>query len=834
MKSSSGCRLGLWILSGSLALAGCGGGAGGTPGDTTAPSIPVISSIAPASRSEIDLAWFASTDNVAVTGYRVYRAGVQVATPSGLSFHDSGLSAGTEYCYTVAAYDAAGNASAQGSPACATTLPPTPPAPPAAAVGLDALGADGQITLRWEPVAGATSYNLYFAAVTGVTSQNWASLQGGGRVLGVSNPYVRTGLTNLVTSFYVVTAANAGGEGPASLQVAAQPVKASAGLVGGWDWLQPRLTGDWLTAVHFASASEGWTVGSAGTILHTGDGGATWARQEASTTSGLTDVDFVGASTGWAVGGGGSFGQTYATILHTTDGGVTWRSQAAGDAPFLSGVDFVDASNGWAVGSDGVILHTADGGRTWARQASGTTALLWKVRFLDASTGWVAGGNGGEGVVLRTTDGGSTWAATTLVQAQLTDLFFASAMRGWAVDAATPGRILGTTDGGVTWGPLPTGSTASLQGIAFADASTGWAVGSAGVVLKTTNGGASWTTTSAGPSATLSGVAVRGPQDLVVVGDSGSILRSGDGGATWAPEGGRTLPRFTPATLTFPDAATGWAAVDATAYRTGDGGFTWAAQPIFSAEPLGWLQFVSGTAGWAVGRSDGTCLAPPCNAVYRTLDGGTTWELRGHVASAGMQVWNVDFADDLHGWAVGVGGLIRATADGGGSWTTQSSGTVALLSAVKAVDGSTAWVVGDGGMILKTVNGGAQWLGQLSGTTQWLNAITAADATRAWAVGGNSSPGVAALVATTDGGAHWVAQSHPGSGTLSDVHFVNATTGWAVGSGGMVLGTTDGGASWGLQACATTQDLYRIRAASGQVGWIATSGDLLGTASGGR
>lgn len=45
--------------------------------------------------SQINLTWTASTDNVGVTGYRVFRNGTQVGTPSGTSYSDTGLTAST-------------------------------------------------------------------------------------------------------------------------------------------------------------------------------------------------------------------------------------------------------------------------------------------------------------------------------------------------------------------------------------------------------------------------------------------------------------------------------------------------------------------------------------------------------------------------------------------------------------------------------------------------------------------------------------------------------------------------------------------------------------------
>ncbi|NUR26957.1 MAG: cellulose-binding protein [Catenulispora sp.] len=89
--------------------------------DTTPPSTPSNLAVAGVSSSSASLSWSPSSDNVGVTGYRVYRNGVQVGTTGGTSFTDSGLSASTQYTYKVAATDAAGNVSAQSAGVTATT-----------------------------------------------------------------------------------------------------------------------------------------------------------------------------------------------------------------------------------------------------------------------------------------------------------------------------------------------------------------------------------------------------------------------------------------------------------------------------------------------------------------------------------------------------------------------------------------------------------------------------------------------------------------------------------------------------------------------------------------
>lgn len=90
--------------------------------DTTPPSVPTGVSATASSSTQINLTWSAATDNVGVTGYKVYRSGTLIGSPTATSYNDTGLTASSSYSYTVAACDAANNCSAQSSAASATTL----------------------------------------------------------------------------------------------------------------------------------------------------------------------------------------------------------------------------------------------------------------------------------------------------------------------------------------------------------------------------------------------------------------------------------------------------------------------------------------------------------------------------------------------------------------------------------------------------------------------------------------------------------------------------------------------------------------------------------------
>ncbi len=138
--------------------------------DTSAPSVPASPSATATAFNRVALTWTASSDNVGVSGYRIYRDStlVGVVAGSATSFADVTTTGSTTYSYTVAAVDAAGNASAQSSAAGATTpsgTPGTDTTAPSTPTGLSgtAVGA-GRIDLAWtastDDVAVA-GYNVY-------------------------------------------------------------------------------------------------------------------------------------------------------------------------------------------------------------------------------------------------------------------------------------------------------------------------------------------------------------------------------------------------------------------------------------------------------------------------------------------------------------------------------------------------------------------------------------------------------------------------------------------------------------------------------------------------
>lgn len=135
------------------------------PPDTTAPSAPSSLTAPSKSNVTVNLSWTASTDNVGVIGYDVYRNGTLLGSTAGATTYNvSGLTPSTTYTFTVKARDAAGNVSAASNTLSVTTDAGDTQAP-TAPTGLSYTAkTDTSITLTWNASTdnmGVTGYNIY-------------------------------------------------------------------------------------------------------------------------------------------------------------------------------------------------------------------------------------------------------------------------------------------------------------------------------------------------------------------------------------------------------------------------------------------------------------------------------------------------------------------------------------------------------------------------------------------------------------------------------------------------------------------------------------------------
>jgi photosystem II stability/assembly factor-like uncharacterized protein len=292
--------------------------------------------------------------------------------------------------------------------------------------------------------------------------------------------------------------------------------------------------------IWFISPETGWAVSSEGLILHTNDGGASWARQfrvpmvetdTGPTAIWLRCVSFASAQRGWV---GTLTGK--ALMFQTVDGGKNWTSVSnlPANAPLaICGLYAVSESVVYASGTNWPgrnfptrVMKTSNGGETWIAVDMGAHASnLIDIFFFDENRGFVVGGHSHNDdptladvipVVLSTEDGGQTWVN------RVAGLVFEPGEWGWKIcfvnndvgyvslESFTRAAVLKTTDGGRTWTRHPINDpqgNIDIEGVGFITEDCGWVGGwghvaapanldayrrSTGLSSGTTDGGPHW------------------------------------------------------------------------------------------------------------------------------------------------------------------------------------------------------------------------------------------------------------------------------------------------------------------------------------------------------
>ncbi|MEX2455667.1 MAG: YCF48-related protein [Balneolaceae bacterium] len=203
----------------------------------------------------------------------------------------------------------------------------------------------------------------------------------------------------------------------------------------------------------------------------------------------------------------------------------------------------------------------------------------------------------------------------------------------------------------------------------------------------------------------------------------------------------------------------------------------------------------------------------------------------------------VYFVDRNIGWAVGDGGTIIHSSDGGKNWAPQESGTTNQLNNVYFFDEFTGWIAGNDNLVLYTENGGKEWTERrpTSVSGQRITDISFTDWKRGWSAGGpgghiyytdnaglswdrqaslNPNSTISAIESinhqtayasvdnqlffTDNKGEEWeehssLSESEFESLIINDIHFVNDTLGWAIGNNenaGVILRSNNSGNRW--------------------------------------
>ncbi len=470
--------------------------------------------------------------------------------------------------------------------------------------------------------------------------------------------------------------------------------------------------------ISFADANNGWVSGSAkgndspGILLHTGDGGENWIHlpvERLLPGEWIKAVKFISAQEGWLV----SFKRAQDehdtdttmflwTIFHTQNGGQTWKAQKTvlDERVWTPTISFADGNQGW-VTVGGNILHTVDGGNTWIDQnyrfiVDDTEVMFWPggMNFLDNQRGWIVGFGG----ILMTSDGGDTWLQEQQQMPfgyrHMNDIIFVTPEKGWAV--GDDGGILHTADGGLSWEAQESSVSVELLGVHFASTQEGWVVGDEGAILYTVNGGNTWKKQDSGTKTILNDVQFVDTQEGWVVGGelislnvwSKTILHTVDGGHEW--ETVRNAPvEYCLTDVHFVNPQIGWFAGGINVFHTEDGGKNWQEQ-LHKAGAL-WsggyraIYFLDALTGWLVDR----------HYIAHTTNGGHTWKVQ--YDSGDERLRDLYFANRDEGWVVGRWNVLH-TEDGGQTW---SSGPEIGLNSICYGGPGTLWGVDNNGLFLK-------------------------------------------------------------------------------------------------------------------------------------
>jgi hypothetical protein len=342
--------------------------------DTTPPATPSGLSATAISSSQIDLSWSPSFDTggSGLAGYKVYRSTTQIATTTATNYSDNGRAANTRYCYKVAAYDNAGNTSAQSAQACATT--------------------------QADPVAG------------------W-------------NLVPTDGVMNSFTTLYSVWTSD-----PSN--VWAVGYNSGWGTIFKWDGTSWSVAWSGSStiprAIWGSSSSDIWAVGSHGVILHWN--GTSWSL--VSNPAGDNNINAVwgtGPNNVWAVGPVDT-ATNYSFALHWN--GQSWSVVSTGSTLRLTGIWGSGTNDIWAVGLNGGILHWNGTSWSTSVYGMVSLPNLWGIWGSAANDVWAVGGSPTLGNKLMHWNGSSWSTITPVTTSCLYGVWGTAGNDVWVVGAA--------------------------------------------------------------------------------------------------------------------------------------------------------------------------------------------------------------------------------------------------------------------------------------------------------------------------------------------------------------------------------------------------------------
>ena len=512
--------------------------------------------------------------------------------------------------------------------------------------------------------------------------------------------------------------------------------------------------------------------------------------------------------------------------------GWTWQNPLP-QGNDLAGIIAFSRDTLLLIGNSSTFLLSTDGGNSWLSNAVDGPKFeqVRSVTFGDAQSGFMTA----DSSVYRSSDGGTTWSP--VFTGPIIASCFQDGQKGCVLlnsDGPGGSKIYHTHDGGSSW--ISQSLPISLQRacMAFSDSLHGMILGYQGEVLITSDGGISWSDHGYGAYWGNTALYFFDNQTGWLVGEAANICKTTNGGQSWAKEytgnDWETLRG-----IYFKDAARGWAWGPGLFLTTTNGGISWsnASKPV--SRDINAIQFSDSNTGWAVGSG---------GVILRSGNGGASWVARSALLDA-ARFNAVRFISENEGWVTGsvtdgTTGVVYHTTDGGTAWTRQIGNLPGEGTSLWFMNRDTGWIStgnqNTGGRIFKTTDNGTTWtekarvstpLRNVVFTSQWIG----------WAVGQGT------MFKTTDGGDNWSQQptglENP---NLQWCDFSDSLLGWLVGltsvngaETALVAVTTDGGATWARRTLSMLESLRKVEFLDARLGWaVGDSETIFATADGGQ
>lgn len=301
-----------------------------------------------------------------------------------------------------------------------------------------------------------------------------------------------------------------------------------------------------------------------------------------------------------------------------------WLRQQSPTSKNLKNVFFINNSTGWISGDSGFIARTNDSGSNWSVLNTNVTNDIQAIYFINERLGWAVGWEvfpdstsflGTK--ILKTTNGGDDWISYMYPEENrfIKTICFIDSANGFM--AGAPLSIFYTSDAGLRWSSVDTDTSLLIgfpvENIKFLNSQTGFACGGfrdlAGSMWVSTNGGFNWKASVVGPEPL---------NDLYIFSNGNAIAAGGD-----FEYGSSTV-------------------------RTSNLGQSWFYDTLGTFGVASGIDFRTSYEGWIT-------LGIAQKFAY-TKDTGNSWS--NVFTPDSMPVFDVDFTDSLHGWAVGYSGCI--------------------------------------------------------------------------------------------------------------------------------------------------------------------------------